>query len=505
MNRKRQPFISSRDARKIDLLLRSDSADKASQTYYRALALLNKGEAVKKVAQNLGVSRQTLSKWKKRYQTFGLEAPSKAGKRRPSTETLQASIVSLTNQAIYSGQALTAAKLAKRLFTKVDTVQQAWKQLGFPLQADGKAVATLAVEPSRSLENDKTRGQSESRADTLEKDRPAVRLADIAQEAGVSKATVSRALRGDPKISELTAQRIRTIADRQGYRPDPLLKALTEMRWKHRKQESAVAFLLEGDGAKEIHPNQELWKGFSQQANRLGFAAELHCLDDYPNYQSLSRVLYNRGIQGVAIGFFPQQEAKVPVRYKELLACLAKQPFSLVSASWRYRTSNSCAHIFPSVLSTWGILNKKIRHSGSAHFSLVAKTFADPLVALATQVERITPMHLVPIKGESDFREFEKGVRRVEPDLLVGRDQHYAWLLEMGYSIPGDIKFISREKTDPSDRRIAGIDPRMEDHGAECARYLDLLIRNYIRGLNEIAPEAHLAPRWMEGDSFPED
>lgn len=50
---------------------------------------------------------------------------------------------------------------------------------------------------------------------------------DVAREAGVSQATVSRALRGDSQISARTIARVREIADRLGYVPSSLGRSLS--------------------------------------------------------------------------------------------------------------------------------------------------------------------------------------------------------------------------------------------------------------------------------------
>ena len=57
-----------------------------------------------------------------------------------------------------------------------------------------------------------------------------IRLKDIAESAGVSVMTVSKALRNEPDISETTKARIRGIADRAGYVPNNSARGLRTRR-----------------------------------------------------------------------------------------------------------------------------------------------------------------------------------------------------------------------------------------------------------------------------------
>src|ERR1043165_9736365 len=52
-----------------------------------------------------------------------------------------------------------------------------------------------------------------------------VTLQDIARRAGVSKMTVSLALRGHPHAAAATRDRLRQLANEMGYRPNPLIVA----------------------------------------------------------------------------------------------------------------------------------------------------------------------------------------------------------------------------------------------------------------------------------------
>jgi DNA-binding LacI/PurR family transcriptional regulator len=60
---------------------------------------------------------------------------------------------------------------------------------------------------------------------------PRPTLADIAAQLGISKMSVSRALRGERQVSEELRARVQQMADSVGYRPDPeIAKLMTHMR-----------------------------------------------------------------------------------------------------------------------------------------------------------------------------------------------------------------------------------------------------------------------------------
>ncbi|MDO9508976.1 MAG: LacI family DNA-binding transcriptional regulator [Thermovirgaceae bacterium] len=54
-----------------------------------------------------------------------------------------------------------------------------------------------------------------------------VTMSDVAAEAGVNKATVSRVLRGDPRISSATGERVWSTIKALGYRPDAIARGLS--------------------------------------------------------------------------------------------------------------------------------------------------------------------------------------------------------------------------------------------------------------------------------------
>jgi LacI family transcriptional regulator len=57
-----------------------------------------------------------------------------------------------------------------------------------------------------------------------------VTMVQVAREAGVDKATVSRALKGDPRISLATRERVWEAVKRLGYEPDAVAKGLSSSK-----------------------------------------------------------------------------------------------------------------------------------------------------------------------------------------------------------------------------------------------------------------------------------
>ena len=53
-----------------------------------------------------------------------------------------------------------------------------------------------------------------------------VSIRDVAREAGVSVTTVSHALNGKGRLNAETRKRVREVADRLGYRPNPAARSL---------------------------------------------------------------------------------------------------------------------------------------------------------------------------------------------------------------------------------------------------------------------------------------
>lgn len=133
-------------------------------------------------------------------------------------------------------------------------------------------------------------------------------LSDIAQLAQVSISTVSRALRGDFRISEAVRRQVQEVADALGYRPDPLVSAVAARRW-HTPSESGanvLAFVQVRPPAdpvsrEPVGENPMILEGARRRAAELGYRVDVFRLGSPSEAPHVGRVLLARGVRGVVL------------------------------------------------------------------------------------------------------------------------------------------------------------------------------------------------------------
>ncbi len=129
-------------------------------------------------------------------------------------------------------------------------------------------------------------------------------LNDIALKLGISKMTVSRALRGGKHVEAGLRGRIVQVAEEMGYRPDPeIAKLMTHMRRTRRVAEPlTLGFVWAERSSQEIERSswsQQLVLGAQRQAAKLGFQLEeFHLAARGMTARRLSEILEARGIPG---------------------------------------------------------------------------------------------------------------------------------------------------------------------------------------------------------------
>lgn len=118
--------------------------------------------------------------------------------------------------------------------------------------------------------------------------------------------TISLALRDSPRVSEKQRAKIKALAAKHGYRPNPLVSALNATRRRKHAFQATVAFMTHFDTPsnweKKFPAYAALRDGVKARTEELGYAMEEVWMRD-PKMSAARRqgILEARGIQGLII------------------------------------------------------------------------------------------------------------------------------------------------------------------------------------------------------------
>jgi LacI family transcriptional regulator len=138
-----------------------------------------------------------------------------------------------------------------------------------------------------------------------------VSLRDLAKMLGVSHATVSLALRNSPQISAEMTKKVKLVAEEYGYRPDPMLSALSNYRQSKGNAifKAAVGWINAWPSPEKLRSYEQFdayWKGASGAAQKLGYHLEEFRMGAGISPKRLDHILSSRGIRALLLP--PHQE-----------------------------------------------------------------------------------------------------------------------------------------------------------------------------------------------------
>lgn len=139
-------------------------------------------------------------------------------------------------------------------------------------------------------------------------------LEAIAKEAGVSRMTVSRALRNHPEVSHVTRDKVMQIAKDLGYSPNPMVSVLMSQVAQSRKADFKPTLVYSWEHSTVTSKKQLLdslarstYEAIESQANSLGFKIDpMRLREDKMSDQRFSQILRTRGTPGLIIA--PSQD-----------------------------------------------------------------------------------------------------------------------------------------------------------------------------------------------------
>jgi LacI family transcriptional regulator len=342
-----------------------------------------------------------------------------------------------------------------------------------------------------------------------------VTMSAVAKRAGVHVTTVSLALRNHPSLPLATRERLRALADRMGYRPDPALSSLVAYRTGLRtpKKKLPLAYITNWDtewGWKDTRAHARFFAGASARAPQLGYQLEHFWLGAHGlTHESLSQTLHARGITGLIIASHGRR-SEHPLDLDWPLFSAVKIDFLPHEPAMHNVTNDQRA-----------IIQLAMRHAigaGYRRIGFVMSDWWDRCVDSAwsagflAERQTLASRDCIPILVAPDVaREqavprgpFERWFALQRPEVVIGNSSFVLpRLAEMKISVPKDVAFVDLFLDPAPDRRIAGIRQNCHRVGELAVEILVGQLHQHTFGLPPFPTSTLVEGTWFDGASLP--
>lgn len=337
-------------------------------------------------------------------------------------------------------------------------------------------------------------------------------MADIARAAGVSKNTVSLALRGSPRVRESTRLRIEETARALGYRPNPTVSHLMA-RLRHSRAPGFQATLAlfngnEDPAAFTRHPTIPYYvRGCHQRATQLGYALDEFWLRD-PGFSSARwlDILRARNIQGIVLIGLMSDHHLPP----HLAPLWEELPTVVTGVRTRESAlSFACSDHHTVALQAY----EKAVSLGYRRPALVLDAVIDDLIegrftaGFLTAQSRLTPVScrtqpfLQVAAARAEPALFAQWLGDNQPDViftLYHEVRH--WIDHLGLRVPEDVGLIQYELRRGSEG-WAGMDQRNDLVGQAALDMLVSMIHHNERSTGDSPRATLIGPKWVDGET----
>lgn len=329
-------------------------------------------------------------------------------------------------------------------------------------------------------------------------------LKTIAGEAGCSIMTVSLALRNHPRISKETQDRVRDVADRLGYRANPMVASLmTHIRLTRPiPYQANLALFTFKTGSYKDHPMiRAVTSGVSKRAEDLGFLVDFFDLDEPKmRFERLERVLDSRNIQAVILAPLPESGRLDELNWSKWSSAALGN--SLLSPRL-HRITHHQYHGMSLIL-------EKLQEKGYRRIGLVIDRIVDDKVdrtftscvagyQLRQPVADRVPVYL----SDPDPKLLASWLKKYKPEVVVGHDGLFYWLQELNVRVPEDVAFAHVSLPSKIFPNVSGLDQNWPSVGAAAVDSVVAQLYRNERGIPENPKTIMLEGSWVEGTTTP--
>ncbi len=333
-------------------------------------------------------------------------------------------------------------------------------------------------------------------------------LEDVAKKAGVHRTTVSLSLRDHPRIPAETRERIKSIANRLGYRINPLVSALMQSRRsgkpvKHATLAYVTNYPTRYGWRPEHHDRPNFFPGAAERAQDFGYKLEHFWLSE-PGMtpRRFCDMLSARSINGLIVGRLPPGQNSLALEWNR---------FSCVALGMTLR-SPILHHVTENHFDTVWQTMDRCRERGYKRIGFLFSDGNDSprvgdrwLGAFLRQQMQDPVGNRVPVCPEMPASEasFRSWFQQYRPDALLVNNARLLldWLGRMGVRVPEDVGVVALENR--RDLECTGVYYDPAKVGGLAVEMLVGLMHRNETGVPSVPHEVMLTGEWREKCMLP--
>jgi LacI family transcriptional regulator len=331
-------------------------------------------------------------------------------------------------------------------------------------------------------------------------------LKDVAKVARLSLAAVSMALRDHPSLPAKTVARVKRIATKLNYAPDPALCALAAHRSRLQiSRNFSVIGLVSNwsthDGWSHAASAQQVIGGAQARAVSLGYTLQhIWAREGGASPERFNRILQSRGIRGVILAPFERPDDTFALEWKNYSVVTIER--SLHYTRFHHIVPNHYAdlllcwqHVRAQGYSRVGLVVRKDLAVRWGHQWEAAHSYTQSSVA--AKMDRIPTLEL---EGSDPVGQVRGWLRKYRPEVVINRSEALAAAAKAErLRIPDDLGYVSLNLVDDEVEGAAGIRQPREAMGALAVDVLNSLMQRNQRGFQSVSIGTHVDGEWEEG------